>query len=296
MKLGFIGIGAIGRPMATRLRDAGHDLIVHDVDQSAAENFIADGGTLAPSPKKVADLVETVFYSLPTPEIVREVTLGSDGVVHGGNAQIIVDLSTTGPTAAAEISAQALTFGKQMMDAPVSGGIGGAVKGTLAVMVSGPKAEFNKIEPLLAVLGTPFLVGEEPGQGQTMKLLNNLLSASAMAATHEIMVVGAKAGINAKTMIDVLNAGSGANSATRDKYPRAILNRKFDYGFRTNLMIKDIRLAQAFARELEVNTRIGDATVETWALSEEEFGEHDFTNLVKVLEREAGVIVGEEDS
>jgi 3-hydroxyisobutyrate dehydrogenase-like beta-hydroxyacid dehydrogenase len=294
MQLGFIGIGSIGLPMAKRLRDAGHDLIVFDVNKTALDDFVKEGGTAAATPRAVGDAAEIVFYSLPIPKIVRSVTLDADGIVHGKKVTTIVDLSTTGPTASAEITAEALKFGKQMMDAPVSGGVGGAAKGTLAVMVSGPTAHFKKIEPLLANLGKVFHVGEQAGQGQTMKLLNNVLSANVMAATHEMMVLGVKAGLDATKMIDVLNAGSGASSATKDKYPRSILNRKFDYGFRTNLMLKDIRLAQTFARELGVKTRIADAMVATWELSEKEFGEEDFTNLVKVLEREAGVVVGKE--
>lgn len=293
MKLGFIGIGAIGLPMATRLHEAGYELVVYDINREATKSLVESGGEPAESPRDVAERAEILLLSLPTPDVVQSVVLGADGVVQGAKAKTIVDLSTTGPTASAEIAAQAAAFGKVMMDAPVSGGVGGAAKGTLAVMVSGKRESFDQVEPILKHLGKPFFVGDKAGQGQTMKLLNNVLSANVMAATHEMMVLGVKAGLDAATMIDVLNAGSGANSATRDKYPRAILNRKFDYGFRTNLMRKDIRLAQTFAREMNVNTRIADATIETWELAEAEFGEEDFTNLVKVLEREAGVIVGD---
>lgn len=292
MKIGFIGIGTIGLPMASRLRDAGYELVVHDVNEGAVDSFVAHGGAAARSPRAVADAADIVLCSLPEPEVVRIVTLGPDGIVHGTTATMIVDLSTTGPTAAAAISAEAAKSGKQMFDAPVSGGVGGAVKGTLAVMVSGPRNGYARLEPILENLGTPFFVGDKPGQGQTMKLLNNVLSANAMAATHEMMVLGVKAGLDAATMIDVFNAGSAANSATRDKYPRAILNRNFDYGFRTGLMLKDIRLAQQFAREIGIKTHIADAVVATWERSEAEFGDQDFTNLVKILEREAGVIVG----
>lgn len=293
MKLGFIGIGAIGLPMAKRLRDAGYELVVYDINREATQSFVDNGGEVAASPRNVAERAEILLLSLPTPDVVKNVVLGADGAVHGTKATTIVDLSTTGPTASAEICAQAASFDKVMMDAPVSGGIGGAAKGTLAVMVSGKRKSFDEVEPILKHLGKPFFVGDKAGQGQTMKLLNNVLSANVMAATHEMMVLGVKAGLDAATMIDVLNAGSGANSATRDKYPRAILNRKFDYGFRTNLMLKDIRLAQTFAREMDVKTRVADATIATWALAEAEFGEDDFTNLVKVLEREAGVVVGD---
>jgi 3-hydroxyisobutyrate dehydrogenase-like beta-hydroxyacid dehydrogenase len=292
MQVGFIGLGAIGLPMATRMRAAGHHLVVFDVSTAAIDNFIKHGGTRAGSPREVGDLVDIVFYSLPKPDVVRAVTLGPDGLVHGKTVSTIVDLSTTGPTAALQISTEAAQFGKQMMDAPVSGGVHGAAAGTLAIMASGPRDHFEKVEPLLAALGRVFFVGEGVGQGQTMKLLNNVLAANALAATTEMVVLGVKAGLDPRVIIDVLNAGSGRNSASQDKFPRSILNRTFNFGFRTGLMLKDIRLAQTFAREMGVKTRVADAVIQAWTLAEPEFGEEDQTNLAKVLEREAGVVIG----
>lgn len=295
MKLGFIGIGSIGTPMARRLRAAGHELVIMDSNRRAAEAFAREGGTAVATPKDVGDAAEIVFYSLPTPAVVKEVTLGKGGVADGSKVRLIVDLSTTGPTVAAEVAALASKRGKQMLDAPVSGGVAGAEKGTVAVMFAGPRAAFEEVQPLLEVIGRVFYVGATVGQGHAMKLLNNILSATAVAATTEAVALGVKAGLDPKVMIDVLNASSGQNSATKDKYPRSVLNRTFNYGFRTDLMLKDIRLCQQFARDQNVKLRIGDAVVATWTLVEPEFEHADYTNIVRVLEREAGVTIGREE-
>jgi 3-hydroxyisobutyrate dehydrogenase-like beta-hydroxyacid dehydrogenase len=292
MKLGFVGIGSIGWPMAQRLRGAGHDLVIVDANADALERFTSEGGLAVGSPRELADQVEIIFYSLPTPDVVRAVTLGPDGVIHGKRARIIVDLSTTGPVVAAEVGKAAAGHGKQMFDAPVSGGVAGAAAGRVAVMAAGPRIVFDELKPLLEAIGKVFFVGEGIGQGQTMKLLNNILSATAIAATTETIVLGTKAGLDPAVMIDVLNASSGQNTATSDKYPRSILNRTFNYGFRTDLILKDIRLLKAFADQMGSKLRVGDAVIKTWALAEPEFSKADYTNLVKVLEREAGVTVG----
>jgi len=294
MKIGFIGIGSIGLPIARRLRAAGHQLVVFDTNAQALRDFVKEGGSAAANPREVANEVEIIFYSLPTPQIVREVTLGNDGVVHGSKARVIVDLSTTGPTAAIDIGRGAAARGKQLFDAPVSGGVAGVVAGTVAIMASGPKAVFTEIKPLLEAIGKVFFVGTEVGQGHAMKLLNNILSATAIAATTEAVALGVKAGLDPTVMIDVLNASSGQNTATKDKYPRSILNRTFNYGFRTDLLLKDVRLCKAFADELGVKLRVGEAVIGTWELAEPEFAHADYTNLVKVLEREAGVTIGKE--
>jgi 3-hydroxyisobutyrate dehydrogenase-like beta-hydroxyacid dehydrogenase len=294
MKIGFIGVGSIGRPMAGRLRSAGHELVVFDTNATALEAFVKEGGQRASSPRDVADKVEIILYSLPTPEVVRSVTLGRDGVIHGNRARLIVDMSTTGPAVAMEVARDALRHGKQMLEAPVSGGIAGAAEGRVAIMASGPRAAFEEVKPLLEAVGKVFFVGEGVGQGQTMKLLNNILSAAAIAATTEAVVLGVKAGLDPAVMIDVFNAGGGQSKATSDKFPRSVLNRTFNYGFRTDLLLKDIRLLKDFADQMDVKLRVGETVIKVWELAEPEFAQSDYTNLVKVIEREAGVIVGKE--
>jgi 3-hydroxyisobutyrate dehydrogenase-like beta-hydroxyacid dehydrogenase len=190
--IGFIGLGNMGAPMAGRLLDAGHTLTVFDTREAALRPFVARGALAAGSPAALASAVETVLVSLPTPDIVRQVALGTSGLAEGTKLKTFVDLSTTGPRAAEEIAKGLAAKGITAMDSPVSGGVGGAQKGTLAVMISGPKERFDQLRPLLEIIGKVFYLGEKPGLGQMMKLANNLLSATALAITSEAMVMGAR--------------------------------------------------------------------------------------------------------
>jgi len=290
--LGFIGLGNMGAPMASRLLDAGFSLTVFDTRAAALEPFVARGAIAAPSPAAVASAVETVLVSLPTPAIVRQVALGEGGIASGKKVKTFVDLSTTGPRAAQEIAAELAKHNIVAVDSPVSGGVAGAVKGTLAVMVSGPKDRHDALLPALQAIGKVFYLGEKPGLGQMMKLANNLLSATAMAISCEAMVMGVKAGLDPKVMVDVINAGSGRNSATQEKFPRSILPRTFDYGFATGLMYKDVKLCLEEAQALGVPMWVASAVQQLWLVAERKLGpESDFTRVIEVLEQWAGVEV-----
>ena len=219
MDIGFIGLGNMGAHMARRLIEAGHKVIVYDTRQEAIGNLAALGGVAARSPKEVADAAETVMVSLPTPDIVLKVATGPDGVIEGKRVRRFVDLSTTGSVMAQRIFKLLAAKNIVQIDAPVSGGVKGAEKGTVAVMASGPRADVEAVEPALKVIGKFFYIGDRPGAGQTMKLCNNVLSAAAMAATSESMVVGVKAGLDPRTMVDVINASSGRSTASEQKFP-----------------------------------------------------------------------------
>jgi 3-hydroxyisobutyrate dehydrogenase-like beta-hydroxyacid dehydrogenase len=178
------------------------------------------------------------------------------------------------------------------IDSPVSGGVGGAAKGRLAVMASGPRAEVTAVEPALSVFGKVFFIGEHPGDGQTMKLANNFLSATAMAATAEAMVMGVKAGLDPRVMLDVINAGTGRNTATEHKFPKIILPRTFDLGFTNGLMIKDVNLCLAEAETLGVPMQVAQAVARLLQIACDEIGAHaDLTTIVQPLERKTGVEV-----
>lgn len=222
MDIGFIGLGNMGFPMARRLVEAGHKLIVFDTRKEVVDKLVARGATAATSPKDVADKVETVMASLPSLQASLEVATGANGVIEGSRARRFIDLSTVGSTMAAKIHGLLAERNIVQIDCPVSGGVGGAEKGTLAVMVSGPKAEFELLKPALDAIGKVFFIGEKPGAAQTMKLANNFLSATAMVATSEAVVMGVKAGLDPAVMIDVINSGSGMNTASRDKFPRSV--------------------------------------------------------------------------
>ena len=288
--IGFIGLGNMGGPMASRLLAAGYQLTVCDVRQEAVNALVAKGARAAASPAAVASAVETLLVSLPDPAIVRKVLLGADGVVAGTKIKTVLDLSTTGATAAREIAAALAVKGITAIDSPVSGGVAGAVKGTLAVMYAGPKALFPALEPMLKIFGPVFFIGEQPGMGQTMKLANNLLSAAAMAATSEAVAFGVKAGLDPAMMIDVINAGSGRSTATESKFPKAILTRTFDFGFTTGLMFKDVKLCLEEAAAANVPMPVGLAVRGQWQRTFDEFGgDTDFTTIAQMVERSAGV-------
>jgi 2-hydroxy-3-oxopropionate reductase len=290
-KIGFIGTGNMGLPMATNMVNAGHSLVVHDVRPEALKPF-GNKVQIANSAAEVASEAEIVLVSLPRPEIVHGVVFGANGIAAGKKRRIFVDLSTTGPKMAQTIAADLKKQGVVALDAPVSGGVSGAVKGTLAVMLSGSKPEAERVTPFLASIGKVFYVGAEPGMGQTMKLINNLLSATATAATSEAIVMGTKFGLDPTLMIEVLNAGTGRNSATSGKFPSEILPRRFQGGFALGLMVKDLKLAIDTAESLHVPMWVGNAVKQLWLYAEGHGGpDQDSTEIIKHIEAWSGVTV-----
>lgn len=292
MDIGFIGLGNMGFPMARRLIEAGHRLIVFDTRKEAVDKLVALGAQAATSPKDVADRTETVMASLPSLQASLEVATGKDGVIEGTRVKRFIDLSTVGSQMAARIHDLLAKRNIVQLDSPVSGGVAGAEKGTLAVMVSGPKAEFEAVKPALGAIGKVFFIGEKPGSAQTMKLANNLLSATAMVATSEVVVMGVKSGLDPNVMIDVINAGSGLNTASRDKFPRSVLPRSFDYGFTTGLMVKDVRLCLDEMKSLGLSMEVAEAVGRLWDAVIRDMGaESDFTVAIQPIEKAAGVVV-----
>jgi 3-hydroxyisobutyrate dehydrogenase-like beta-hydroxyacid dehydrogenase len=286
--LGFVGVGRMGGPMAARLLDAGHTLVIFDTNAAVMKPLADRGATVASSPAEVASTADVVFLSLPTPPVLQAVAI--DGVLQGTAVKTMIDLSTTGPSVAKVVAKAAADKGVAWVDSPVSGGIMGATKGTLAVMVSCPKAVFEQVDPLLTVFGKTFHVGEKPGLAQIAKLANNLLAASAIVLTSEAVVMGVKAGLDAKVLIDIINAGSGRNSASQDKFPKAILPRTFDFGFATGLSYKDVRLCLEESEALGVPMVAGAAVRQMLAITNARFGaDSDFTCIAKVVEEWAGV-------
>ncbi len=288
--LGFVGVGRMGGPMAGRLIDAGYTLSIYDSNAAAMKELAARGAKPCASAAEVGASATVVLASLPTPSIVRDVALGERGIAAGGTVKIIIDLSTTGPRMAAELAQVLATRCLAWVDAPVSGGVAGAKAGTLAVMAACSKPTLAEVEPILTTFGRVFFVGEKPGMGQTAKLANNLLSAAAMTVTSEAIAMGVKAGLDPAVMLDVINAGTGRNSATQDKFPRAILTRKFNAGFAIGLLYKDVRLCIDEAEALGVPMVVGGAVREMLAITQAKFGaESDFTSIAKVVEEWAGV-------
>ena len=292
MEVGFIGLGNMGFHMARRLVEAGHQLVVSDTRPQAVARLTDMGAQAAASPVEIADRVETVIASLPTPDIVHAVATGPGGVIEGQRVRRFIDTSTTGSAMAKRIFARLAERDIVQIDSPVSGGVTGAAKGTLAVMASGPRQEVSHVEPVLAVFGKVFFIGEQPGDGQTMKLANNFLSATAMAATAEAMVMGVKAGLDPRVMLEVINSGTGRNTATEHKFPKIILPRTFDLGFTNGLMIKDVKLCLSEASNLGVPMQVAEAVMRLLQQACEEIGaDADLTTIVQPLERQTGVEV-----
>ena len=293
MDIGFIGLGKMGFPMARRLIEAGHQLVVFDQRKEAVDKLVALGAQAASSPREIADRAETVMASLPSLQASLDVATGPGGVIEGKRVKRFVDLSTVGSQMAVRIHDILAKKNIVQVDCPVSGGVSGAEKGTLAVMVSGPRADFETLKPALEVIGKLFFIGTKPGAAQTMKLANNFLSATAMVATSEAVVMGVKAGLDPAVMIDVINSGSGMNTASRDKFPRAVLPRSFDYGFATALMVKDVRLCLDEMKSLDLSMEVAEAVGRLWEVVIREMGpESDFTCAIKPIEQAAGVVVG----
>jgi 3-hydroxyisobutyrate dehydrogenase-like beta-hydroxyacid dehydrogenase len=279
--------------MVRRLIDAGFALTIYDTSESAIAPLVALGAKRAATPAQVASAAEIVLASLPTPPIVQAVALGPNGIIEGNKVKIFIDVSTTGATVAARVADALAAKGITAVDSPVSGGITGAEKGTLAVMVSCPDETYAQVEPVLKNIGKLFFVGKRPGQGQTMKLLNNLLSGTAMAISSEAVVMGVKAGLDPQQIVDVINAGSGRNSATQDKIPRCVIPRTFDFGFAISLLNKDIRLCLEEAEAMGVPMIVGTAVRQLLAVTiATEGADADMTETVKTVERWAHVTVG----
>ncbi|OBI49051.1 oxidoreductase [Mycobacterium kyorinense] len=290
MDIGFIGLGNMGSAIVRRLVDAGHHVVVFDTRGAAIDSVVAAGADRAASAREVADRAPTVMASLPTPQVSTQV---AEAVAGGNHIQRFIDLSTAGSQAAQRNHALLAEHGIAMLDSPVSGGVHGAQAGTLAVMVSGPRAEFDASAAIFDAIGRAIFVSEKPGAAQMMKLVNNLMAAASLAATAEVMVMGVKAGLDAQVMIDVLNAGSGATHASREKFPRAVLPRTFDYGFATGLMVKDVRLYLDEAKALGLPTQLAESVAQLWeATLAAEGPNSDFTSIVKPIEAAAGVVVG----
>ena len=288
--IGFIGLGRMGTGMATRLIGAGDRLHVHDIDAAAIDVLVAQGAIAAESAAQVGEAAEIVLVSLPHPDVVHATLLGAGGVADGGRVRTVVDLSTSGAQMAQRLARELGARGIASYDAPVSGGMKGAREGALALMAAGPEEGWPEVEALLQRLGRPFYMGATPGAGQTMKLVNNLLGAVAIAVTAEGMTMGIKAGLDPARMIEVLNQSTGRNSATQDKWPRAVLPRTFDFGFAATLSLKDMRLCAAEAAALGAPIPLGDVAVALLERTVATYGDGaDFTAMAKIVEGDAGL-------
>ncbi|MGY0399325.1 MAG: NAD(P)-dependent oxidoreductase [Ostreibacterium sp.] len=292
MKIGFIGLGIMGHPILSHLLKSGYDVLVTDTSEEAKSAAKKIGAIPVQTPKIIANEAEIVLLCLPMPSIVNSVVTGRDGVIEGNKARVVIDLSTTGAEMTQQIAKQLVVVGKQIVDAPVSGGLAGALAGRLSIMVSCPEETLSVVQPILSCFGKTFWVGKKPGMAQTLKLINNYLNVTALVASSEAFVMGVKAGLDPVVMAEVINVSSGRNTATMDKFPRHIIPRTFDFGFTTGLAYKDVKLCLDEAEKLAVPMLVGGAVRQFCAVSQATVGKDaDFTEMVKLVEQWSGVTV-----
>lgn len=253
MRIGCLGLGNMGQPMAGKLLDGGHELWVHDIREEAMLPLLDRQARRAGSAKELADTCETIVVSLPTLEIFRQVLSGPDGLLAGKAIKTLVNTCTVGVPFIREIESACIAADVTVIDVPISGGVAGAKAGTLAMMVSGNPVRVLDLIPVFELWGqTVVVAGDRPGSAQIMKLTNNMLCAVAFVATSEAMTMSGKAGIPDDAMLQILNNGTGRNFATMHLFPQAILPRTFDFGATIEVLMKDVDLAIEQGEELGV--------------------------------------------
>lgn len=279
--IGFVGLGNMGKPMADNIAAAGFDMVCFDA-AGTAERLPA-GAVAADSVGGVARRADSVLLSVPdgtvSLAIVDEIVATVDR-----RADVVVDLSTIGPVAARTAAERLAAVGVTYCDGPVSGGVAGARAATIAFMFGGPTDVLDEHRVVFeALAGNVFHVGEEAGHGQAMKLVNNVLSASALAASSEAMALGRAYGLDLPTMLDVINVSSGRNTATSDKFPNRVITGTYDTGFFTRLMAKDVRLFNSVAEQVGTRNAVMQAMAATWDEFDETMPDSDFSEIWKFV-------------
>jgi 2-hydroxy-3-oxopropionate reductase len=284
-KVGFIGLGIMGKPMARNLMKAGHDLVVFNRSPGPIEELSGEGAEAAGSPKEVAQNSDIVITMLPDSPHVREVVAGENGVLEGINeSSLVVDMSTISPVVSQELAAEAKKKGASMIDAPVSGGDVGAIEGTLSIMVGGEEADFERAKPLFDVMGGTVNYVGPAGAGQVTKAANQIVVALTIEAVSEALVLGSKGGVAPEKILGVLSGGLAGNKVMEVKREK-FLSHTFDPGFRIELHHKDLGIALAAGREYEVALPV-TALVDQMLLSmrKKGFGGEDHSALLRVIE------------
>jgi len=279
----FIGTGNMGGPMATHLLDAGVQLAVADLSERALQPFAARG---VPTATSAADLPgDIVITILPTDKHVREALLGSGGAIGKRKRAIVIEMTSASPTATKRLAAELSEMNIPLIDAPVSGGVRGAKGAKLTTMVGGDEKLFERYRPLLALMCNNIRHVGPVGSGHTLKALNNFLSGVSLWATCEALLIGAKAGLDLQTMVDVIKTSSGQTNALDTKVVMSVLPRTFDYGFSMRLISKDVSIAARLARELDVPAPVLAQAEENWMLAKSQLGEDaDFSAVMRLLE------------
>ncbi len=294
-KVGFIGLGIMGKPMARNLLKAGYELVIYNRSREKADELAEEGATAAASPREVAEQSDVVVTMLPDSPEVQEIVAGEDGVLDGiEKGSLLVDMSTISPVVTEELAAEVEKKGAGMLDAPVSGGEPGAVEGTLSIMAGGSEEDFERVRPIFEVLGDTVVRVGEVGSGQVVKACNQIVVALVIEAVSEALVLGSKAGVNPTKIIEVLTGGLAGNKVMEAK-KSFFLEHDFDPGFRVELHHKDLGIALSAAREYGVAlpvTAIVDQMLE--ALMAKGSGDRDHSAILILIEDLAQHKIGQE--
>jgi 3-hydroxyisobutyrate dehydrogenase len=257
--VGFIGTGRMGAPMAGHLLDGGHRLVVHDRRREAAQPLIERGAGWVPSAAEVARRAKTVITIVPSSREVE--ALVGEMLPDLGSGHLLVDMTSADPSSTRRLAKEVEARGARFMDAPVSGGVDGARKGTLSIMVGGDPADLDRVRPLLALMGRNIFHVGGVGTGHAMKLVNNVVSAACLTATAEALVVGQRAGIDPARAVEILSVSTGRSDASLRKFPEFILPGGFNSGFAMALMDKDLRGFETLCREVGYEPRVTAAAI-----------------------------------
>jgi len=292
MKIGFIGLGIMGKPMSKNLLKAGYDLIVVDRNQSAVEEVIAAGAKSAPTAKAVAEQADIIITMLPNSPHVKEVVLGENGLLEGAKeGTVFIDMSSIAPLVSRELSARLAEKGVEMLDAPVSGGEPKAIDGTMSVMVGGKQEVFDKCYPVMKAMAGSVVRTGEIGAGNVTKLANQVIVALNIAAMSEALVLASKAGVEPELVYQAIRGGLAGSTVLDAKAP-LVMDRKFDPGFRVNLHIKDLNNALETSHDMGVPLPLTAAVMEMMqALKVDDMGDADHCSLVRYYEKMAKVEV-----
>lgn len=296
MHIGFLGLGNMGGPMALNLLKAGHRVTVFDPSAQAVATLVEAGATSATSPAAVAQAqVEAIVTMLPAAAQVKQVYQGKDGLLaHVGQGVLLIDCSTIDPLSAREVATLALAQGNPMLDAPVSGGTGGATAGTLTFMVGGPASAFDQARPILSAMGKNLVHCGDSGNGQVAKIANNMLLGISMVGVAEAMALGVALGMDAKVLAGIINTSSGRcwSSEINNPFPGVLENapasRGYSGGFGTDLMLKDLGLATEAAKHARQPVLLGAAAQQLYqSFSLQGHGGLDFSAIIKLYRRDA---------
>jgi 3-hydroxyisobutyrate dehydrogenase-like beta-hydroxyacid dehydrogenase len=291
LALGFIGLGAMGRPMAKRLLEHGYRLTVYDVLPDRTRELVKLGAAPSTSPRAVAAASEVLITMLPDSPDVQAAVYGPEGVISGlRQAGILIEMSTIAPSVTRTIAKAVGAVGGRMLDAPVGRTSRHAEEGDLLIMVGGERNLLDEVEPILRCFGKDLVYCGPVGTGETMKLVNNLLTTTIVAANAEALTLGVKAGLELDTMLSVLRSTAASNTHLRSTYAEKALRRDFTPGFATRLAVKDLQLALGMAADHRLPAGVGAAALQLFTMARARGHDgDDYTSVITVLEELAGV-------